>query len=176
LPKIAEGIRIDLDGIGHLLQDSKLQVPTYQRSYAWTEKNVTQLFKDLGTAIAEGENEHFLGSIVLIGETTDRPSVVDGQQRLATITILLAAIRDYFDSKCDSGRANKIESDYLLDTDLRTQEQTPKLKLNETDNDFFYKRILTKVSSTARKERGRKNLMSVSRRLPNLRSNMFKRL
>ena len=76
LANIAEGIRINLDGIGHLLQDSKLQVPTYQRSYAWTDKNVTQLFKDLGTAIAEGESEYFLGSVVLIGAATDRPSVV----------------------------------------------------------------------------------------------------
>jgi uncharacterized protein with ParB-like and HNH nuclease domain len=125
LATISEGIHINLDGIGHLLQDSKLQVPTYQRSYAWTDKNVTQLFKDLGTAIAEGEREYFLGSIVLIGETAVRPSVVDGQQRLATITILLAAIRDYFQAKGDAGRANKIESDYLLETDLRTQEQTP---------------------------------------------------
>jgi uncharacterized protein with ParB-like and HNH nuclease domain len=148
-----EGIRIHLDGIGHLLQDSKLQVPTYQRSYAWTDKNVTQLFRDLGTAIIEGDKEYFLGSIVLIGEATDRPSVVDGQQRLATMTILLAAMRDYFEQKGDAERANKIESDYLLETDLRTQEQTPKLKLNETDNDFFYKRILTKISSPHRKEK-----------------------
>jgi len=153
---IPQGIRINLDGVGHLLQDTKLQVPTYQRSYAWTDKNVTQLFKDLGTAIAEAENEYFLGSIVLIGETTERPSVVDGQQRLATITILLAAIRDYFQSKGDVGRASKIESDYLLETDLRTQEQTPKLKLNESDNDFFYKRILTKLNSPPRKEKPEK--------------------
>ena len=153
MANIVEGIRIHLDGIGHLLQDSKLQVPTYQRSYAWTDKNVTQLFKDLGTAIAEGESEYFLGSIVLIGETTDRPSVVDGQQRLATITILLSAIRDYFQAKGDGGRASKIENDYLLETDLRTQEQTPKLKLNESDHDFFYKRILTSIGSPLRKEK-----------------------
>jgi uncharacterized protein with ParB-like and HNH nuclease domain len=153
---VLEGIRINLDGVGHLIQDSRLQVPTYQRSYAWTDKNVTQLFKDLGTAIAEGEREYFLGSIVLIGETADRPRVVDGQQRLATVTILLAAIRDYFQSKRDEARATKIETDYLLDADLRTQEQTPKLKLNETDNDFFYKRILTKLDSLARKVKATK--------------------
>lgn len=153
MEKTVEGIQIYLDGIGHLVQDSKLQAPIYQRSYAWTDKNVTQLFKDLGTAIAEGEREYFLGSIVLIGETADRPRVVDGQQRLATITILLAAIRDYFQAKGDAARADKIESDYLLETDLRTQEQTPKLKLNETDNDFFHKRILTRLNNPGRKEK-----------------------
>jgi len=41
----------------------------------------------------------------------------------------------------------------LLETDLRTQEETPKLKLNETDNDFFHKRILTRSNNLARKEK-----------------------
>ncbi len=109
-----EGIQITLDGIGHLLQDGKIAVPAYQRSYAWTEKNISQFFKDLATAIIEGDSEYFLGSIVLIGaDPTDRPSVVDGQQRLATTTILLAAIRDYFLKKGDAQRASKIEADYF---------------------------------------------------------------
>ncbi len=149
-------IRIHLEGIGHLLQDSKLAVPPYQRSYAWTEKNVTQLFTDLATAIIEGDSEYFLGSIVLIGASGEWPSVVDGQQRLATAAILIAAIRDYFDQKGDVQRVNKIESDYLLETDLRTQEPTPKLKLNATDNDFFFKRVLTRVSDSRRNERATK--------------------
>ena len=108
-----EGIRIQLEGIGHLLQDSRLAVPPYQRSYAWAEKNITQLFRDLSTALVEQEQEYFLGSIVLIDSPGDRPFVVDGQQRLATITILLAAIRDYFDEKGDQ-RSQNIERDYLL--------------------------------------------------------------
>jgi hypothetical protein len=74
------GIRIQLEGIGHLVQDSRLAVPPYQRSYAWTEKNITQLFRDLSTALVEQEQEYFLGSIVLIDSTGDRPSVVDANE------------------------------------------------------------------------------------------------
>ena len=147
-----EGIRIQLEGIGHLLQDSRLAVPPYQRSYAWAEKNITQLFRDLSTALVEQEQEYFLGSIVLIDSPGDRPFVVDGQQRLATITILLAAIRDYFDEKGDQ-RSQNIERDYLLNIDLRTQEPAAKLRLNETDNDFFFKRVLTKSTDARRKEK-----------------------
>jgi len=152
VPGSVEGIRIQLEGIGHLLQDSRLAVPPYQRSYAWTEKNITQLFRDLSTALVEQEQEYFLGSIVLIDSTGDRPSVVDGQQRLATITMLLAAIRDYFDEKGDQ-RARNIERDYLLNVDLRTQEAAAKLRLNETDNDFFFKRVLTDRTNPQRKEK-----------------------
>lgn len=152
MPGTVEGIRIQLEGIGHLLQDSRLAVPPYQRSYAWTEKNTTQLFRDLSTALVEQEQEYFLGSIVLIDSPCDRPFVVDGQQRLATITILLAAIRDYFDQNGDQ-RSQNIERDYLLNIDLRTQEPAAKLRLNETDNDFFFKRVLTKYTDPQRKEK-----------------------
>jgi uncharacterized protein with ParB-like and HNH nuclease domain len=152
VPGTVEGIRIQLEGIGHLLQDSRLAVPPYQRSYAWTEKNITQLFRDLSTALVEKEQEYFLGSIVLIDFPGDRPFVVDGQQRLATITILLAAIRDYFDQNGDQ-RSQNIERDYLLNIDLRTQEPAAKLRLNETDNDFFFKRVLTKCTDPQRKEK-----------------------
>jgi hypothetical protein len=73
----------------------------------------------------------------------DRPEVVDGQQRLATATILLAAIRDYFYKNNDEARAHNIEDEYLVKTDLGTLERIPKLQLNEADNDFFLNRILS---------------------------------
>src|SRR4051794_12375284 len=87
---------IVLDGIGHLLSDKKLEVPRYQRPYAWTDKHVGDLYLDLSDAKDRGETEYFLGSIVTIGRGTERLEVVDGQQRLATISILFGAIRDYF--------------------------------------------------------------------------------
>ena len=88
-------IRINLDGIGHALADRYLSVPAYQRSYAWEEKQITDLFADIANAIAKGKQEYFLGSIVVIDKENGQ-EVVDGQQRLATISILLSAIRDYF--------------------------------------------------------------------------------
>jgi hypothetical protein len=59
-----EEMEIKLDGIGHVLSDNYLSVPKYQRSYAWEEKHITDLYKDIATAINERENEYFLGSIV----------------------------------------------------------------------------------------------------------------
>ncbi|WP_375312795.1 DUF262 domain-containing HNH endonuclease family protein [Bradyrhizobium sp. A5] len=72
------------------------EVPPYQRPYAWLPEHALQLFEDLREAMQSGEGEpYFLGSIVLIkppGQVIGQ--VVDGQQRLTTLTILAAVLRD----------------------------------------------------------------------------------
>jgi len=144
-------ITLKLDGIGHALADTNLGVPPYQRSYAWGQKNILELFSDISTAMTRKDSEYFLGSIVVTKGTDPRAAVVDGQQRLATTSALLAAIRDYFFAVKDTGRVESIETTYLLNRDLRTQEIVAKMQLNETDNDFFQKRILSRPDDPARK-------------------------
>src|ERR1700739_3928706 len=72
------------------------EIPPYQRPYAWTSEQALQLIDDLREAMSSGGDEpYFLGSIVLIrprGEHVGQ--VVDGQQRLTTLTILAAVLRD----------------------------------------------------------------------------------
>jgi uncharacterized protein with ParB-like and HNH nuclease domain len=87
-----QSIKIDHETIGHILTDRKaLRVPENQRSYAWKKDHVTQLFQDF----APLPKEYFLGSIVVVGNSSGI-EVHDGQQRLATAMILVAAIRDCF--------------------------------------------------------------------------------
>src|ERR1700676_2630475 len=136
-----DDINIRLDGLGHLIADKAISVPTYQRAYAWEEKHVRSLFQDIGAAIRTSQKEYFLGSIVA-APSADGTEVVDGQQRLATAAILLAAIRDYFTSKGDIDRAKQIETTYLITKDFRTQEPLPRLKLNSLDRDFFVRTVL----------------------------------
>lgn len=145
-----EEMKIKLDGIGHILSDNNLSVPRYQRSYAWTDKQITDLLKDTTEAIQKNEKEYFLGSIVITGNQKERLEVVDGQQRLATVTILLAAIRDYFFKNNDSDRAYDITRRYLEDRDIRSQETIPRLYLNEVDHNFFAKKILSLPNSEDR--------------------------
>lgn len=59
-----DDIKIQLEGIGHLLIDNKLVVPRHQRSYAWKEEHVKALFEDYSEAIRKKNNEYFLGTIV----------------------------------------------------------------------------------------------------------------
>ena len=80
--------------------DYVFRIPDYQRPYAWTTEQARDLFDDLTSfmAAAPGDVEdmppYFLGSIVLIkSDTSPNADVVDGQQRLTTLTLLLSAIR-----------------------------------------------------------------------------------
>ncbi|MDP0499264.1 MAG: DUF262 domain-containing HNH endonuclease family protein [Verrucomicrobiota bacterium JB022] len=134
-------IDFTISGIGSILKEKNLVVPCYQRSYAWESRHIEDLYKDIETAISEGRKEYFLGSIVLL-EDKRSYQVVDGQQRLATCSILIAAIRDYLIESKDAARATSLESDYLLSQNRRTQELQPNLTLNTTDNDFFLKFVL----------------------------------
>lgn len=138
------GIEIEREGIGHALSDNTLAVPVYQRSYKWEEEQVKILFEDLANAQASGNPDYFLGSIVVTKGTNSVPEVVDGQQRLATVTILIAAIRDYFHENSDQEAAGEYERAYLLTRDMRTREIVPKLRLNDHDADYFKKRILSR--------------------------------
>jgi uncharacterized protein with ParB-like and HNH nuclease domain len=79
--------------------DFVFSIPLYQRPYAWTTEQAGELLEDLLSALGEGSepidnvNPYFLGSIVLIKGDKPSAQVVDGQQRLTTLTILLAALR-----------------------------------------------------------------------------------
>lgn len=115
-------------------------IPSYQRPYAWTVDQASELFYDLKAFYdAEEEEGYFLGSIVLI-KSEERPlaEVIDGQQRLTTLTILLAAMA------CAHDAANKDElKDYIVEPGKKVEkiEPKPRLSLRERDRAFFKKYI-----------------------------------
>ena len=129
-------------GIGSVLRRSRLFVPPNQREYAWTEREVSTLFRDYGRAVEEG-SPYFLGTVVTISRRDGMLEVVDGQQRLATTSLLLAAIRDYLD---DDRIYQSINSDFLVSFDWAKRESVPKLRLNVDDNELF-EQIITESSS-----------------------------
>ena len=90
--------------------------------------------------------------IVIAEKNSDHLKVVDGQQRLATTFVLLAAIRDYFYSSKDHDRASDIRRDYLGSRNIRTQEDEPKLSLGQSDNGYFLKRVLLNPNDEQRLE------------------------
>jgi hypothetical protein len=143
-------IKFEHKGIGELLSQDRLVVPINQRSYAWLDTHVQDLLQDLAGAIDSDVPDYFLGTIVLTQTENTLPEVADGQQRLATISILLAAIRDYLIANKHDLRAQNIEQNYLLTTDLRTEDIIPRLSLNVDDNDFFRQFVLSKPGSEER--------------------------
>lgn len=141
-------------GIGQLFRDKQISVPFYQRSYAWKEPQVKDLFDDFRRAVDEGRDYYFLGSIVGCQNQSDTTAVeiVDGQQRLATTAILLAAIRDKLVSLRDTDNAGKFEGDYLFDSEgFQNTAVRPKLRLSEADNDFFQRYVINRQPSGKQK-------------------------
>ncbi len=134
---MTDQLRVDHGGIGAILKRHRLTVPPNQRDYAWTHE-VRTLYQDLARAYND-DVEYFLGTIVTISgaDSSDDLEVVDGQQRLATTSLLIAAIRDYDRELGEAERANSISSDYLATYDRQRHEHIPRLRLNVDDNDLF---------------------------------------
>lgn len=142
-----QSIKIDHETIGHILTDRRvLRVPENQRSYAWKKEHVLQLFRDF----APLPKEYFLGSIVVVGKEGSI-EVHDGQQRVATSMILIAAIRDMFIQLKDEVSAKKTEDDFLWVQDRRTHDVLPRFTLNAEDNDYFIKRVLKRPDDPSRR-------------------------
>jgi Protein of unknown function DUF262 len=133
-------------GLGSLLRRYHLRVPPNQREYAWTEREITQLLKDFAKAINEA-GPYFLGTIVTIPRDEGTLEVVDGQQRLATTTILLAAIRNYLRTRSENIIVQSIDNEFLSGIDRERRVQVPKLKLNHDDNELFNS-IVTETTGT----------------------------
>lgn len=138
-------IKSEEKSLGSILSDKRpLRVPTYQRNFSWTKAQITDLWDDIQSILYGNQDSHFLGSMVFIQKIDNSLDVVDGQQRLATVSLLIAAIRDGFAAANDSARAQHVETYYLCSRDLKTMEAVPKLALNEMDNDLYWQIIDSK--------------------------------
>jgi uncharacterized protein with ParB-like and HNH nuclease domain len=84
-------------------QNERLKIPSYQRRYSWEEEQFEDLWRDLNGITSDGS--HFFGTIVFMSGThvaggTNEIDIVDGQQRITTISILLCATRDHLKGLC----------------------------------------------------------------------------
>jgi hypothetical protein len=154
------GVTFHDDGIAHLLQDLQFQVPTHQRSYKWERlEHVRQLFVDIQDAMDDKDSDtYFLGMIVLKrgASPKERYEVIDGQQRLATVSIFLAAVRDYFQSLATEDgnrRAAIIQRKFLAEEDPKTLLYQPRLHLNTEDKQFFQANVVDSLTAPTFKRR-----------------------
>ena len=122
---------------------SQFLIPVFQRDYNWTEPECEQLWRDvLQVATAPTDRGHFLGSVVYIstGDSSaafTRWLLIDGQQRVTTLTLLLAALRDHIVKSRWSGTedgptAERVEA-YFLKNVLEKEGRRPKLVLRRHD-------------------------------------------
>ena len=118
--------------------DKRFVIPVYQRNYDWKTENCKQLYDDLIKVIRRGRKSHFFGSIVSVhndGEFNEY-LVIDGQQRLTTISLLLLAMYNLMKNGVltpEKGNlAEKIYKTYLID---EWQDDDTRIKLKPVKND-----------------------------------------
>ena len=112
-------------------------IPVFQRDYNWAEEQCEQLWDDIERVGRRREGDHFFGPVVYIsttghGAAFTRWLLIDGQQRMTTMTLLMAALRNQLAEAGDNG-ANKVEHDFLINT-FENEEQRRKLILRQRDD------------------------------------------
>lgn len=146
-----------LQSIQEIFQDKLFKIPDYQRGYAWEEKQWQDMIDDI--EIMEDNQEHYTGTLVInLNEETQEIydddgnifklyDVVDGQQRLTTISILLNQLAIEF-SKFDVKQkqlSKGIKKKYIATT--MNDDKLPKLTLNKDTNEFYKKNIINDGNS-----------------------------
>ncbi len=123
-------------------QKNQLVIPIYQRLYSWDKEQCKQLWDDIIKIGRDDKmSEHFIGSILYVLDGNKHSGtpllIIDGQQRLTTITLLLIALRDHLndeDEFLEKFSHQKIQNDYLINSD-KDSDKKFRLILSESDKD-----------------------------------------
>ena len=129
-----------------LIGNGKLhRVPPYQRDYSWSEEQWEDLWNDVVELQSDRERRHYLGALVVEG-TSDREFLIfDGQQRLATLSLLSLAVIDSLvamagdgiDSSNNAERGRELRNRFIGEKDPASLVESSRLHLNKTDNAFY---------------------------------------
>jgi len=122
-----------------LTEEIRYEVPPYQRPYSWTRENVEQLLDDVWEAHVRNDTEYFIGSLITIERERDRLyDVVDGQQRLTTLNLILARLRDHVSEPARTALGKRV----LPANELTGEQGAPRLTLRRKDQKFFRLHVL----------------------------------
>lgn len=114
---------------GAFFSESRLLVPDFQRRYSWEpDQQISDFWRDLSKAI--GSEDYFLG-LVILSDRPERREIVDGQQRLVTLTILANELRLIATRLGRRLVAESIRSDFLYSMDFETEDQVSRILLTD---------------------------------------------
>lgn len=130
-------------------------IPLYQRTYNWGYEQCARLWNDIINLHTTKREGHFIGSIVRIDEEAPAgftlAMIIDGQQRLTTLTLLLLALRDYAASNPECGvNPNKI-TNTLLVNQYESGDRKYKLILTQSDKEMLIAKLENKPTPMEKK-------------------------
>lgn len=135
------------------------RVPMFQRDYSWTEEEWDDLWQDLEALLAPGgEQGHYMGYLVLQSSDDRHYDIIDGQQRMTTLSLLVLAILRSLRELAELGieaddnrrRLEELRKTYIGYLDPVTLISTPKLRLNR-HNDQYYQTYLVPLEPPPRR-------------------------
>ena len=122
------------------------QVPAFQRDYSWKEEHWEDLWLDLQDLTTRKSSQHYMGSLVLMqNENPEEYTIIDGQQRIATLSILILCVIARLKEMADAGteaaenreRAALLRGSFIGSKQPGSLIEASKLKLNRNDDDFY---------------------------------------
>lgn len=139
----------ELKSIAQLLTgDARFAVPKYQRSFAWGQDEIEELWEDIQSATKRG-GDYFLGTLVLHRRGSAPQEIIDGQQRLICVSMVFSAIRNVFLAANDR-REGKLFGEFLGAKGFARDAQAhPRIVLNKINNETYLQHV---ISSTNLKE------------------------
>lgn len=117
------------------MSDYRFTIPSFQRAYTWQAENILQLVSDLQDAGASTDTPYFLGSLILVRDDECKYQVIDGQQRLISLSIIIAVLREL---ETDPVLFKELD-ELILEpgNKLRGIAAEPRLRLRDRDAEFF---------------------------------------
>lgn len=126
------------------------QIPPFQRNYSWREEQWEDLWADLLELSVDADKRHYMGALVVAAHSDREFSIIDGQQRITTLSILVLAVLWRLKTLADEGketfentqRMELLRGRFLGEKDPASLTQKSKLFLNRHDNDFYQTYLL----------------------------------
>jgi len=121
------------------------RVPPYQRDYSWSEEHWEDLWNDILELRIRRDDRHYMGALVVEGKSDREFLIIDGQQRLATLSLFALAVIAKLRAMADRGldadanreRAQELRNRFIGEKDPASLVESSRLFLNETDNAFY---------------------------------------
>lgn len=123
-----------------LTENKKYVVPSYQRPYSWDKSNTEQLIEDIYNSFCQENEEYFIGTLICIHKGDYTYEIVDGQQRLTTLSLIFAKMKDLI-SQNKRAKEN-LQKRVLPIDDFSDKPQEPRLKVRGKEYDLYYNYIL----------------------------------
>lgn len=121
------------------------EVPPFQRDYSWSEEQWEDLWNDIQSLRADPDERHYMGSLVVEAKSDRLFRIIDGQQRIATLSVFALAVIDQLQKLAREGvetadnemRASSLRNIFIGQKDPVSLTESSKLALNHTDRDFY---------------------------------------